>query len=62
MTTTKTYTVQIWKDLQLLILNISYAILADTRIRDQELSATLTWLSSILNVCLGERKISAKAS
>lgn len=40
MTTTKTYAVQIWKDLQLLILNISYANLA-VRISDQ-VSATLT--------------------
>lgn len=32
MTTTKTYTFQIWKDLQLLILNISYATLADMHI------------------------------
>lgn len=28
MTTSKTYAVQIWKDLQLLILNISYVPLA----------------------------------
>lgn len=60
MTTSKTYTVQIWKDLQLQILNISYATLADMCIRDQEVSATLTWPSSVLNTCQRERKISAK--
>lgn len=60
MTTTKTYAVQIWKDLQLLILNISYANLA-VRISDQ-VSATLTWLSSILNACKGDGTLSAKKS